>query len=300
MIMRQPHSRIANRDHSSLGALYWRRFQRNRLAYASFVFLVILHGVCLLAPVFLNESVYTDIDLFNTFATPSWSHPLGTDENGRDILMRLIFGGRLSLFVGLVAMAIALGIGMLVGGVSGFWGGVFESVLMRFTDGMLSIPTFFLLLLILSIFRGEVTTVIVAIGVTSWMNAARVVRAEVLRWKPYPFVEAAVANGLQPGLVLWRHVLPQAMPSLIVAATLGVAYAVLTESALSFLGQGVQPPEPTWGNMLTDSQNYMWRAPMLAVYPGVLIFAVVLAYNFLGDGLRDALDPQMQTDQEGD
>lgn len=166
---------------------------------------------------------------------------------------------------------------------------------MRFTDGMLSIPTFFLLLLILSIFRGEVTTVIVAIGVTSWMNAARVVRAEVLRWKPYPFVEAAVASGLQPGMVLLRHVLPQAMPSLIVAATLGVAYAVLTESALSFLGQGVQPPEPTWGNMLTDSQNYMWRAPLLAVYPGLLIFAVVLAYNFLGDGLRDALDPQMQT-----
>lgn len=160
MMTRQPHSQMPSRAPASLRGLYWRRFRRNRLAYASLVFLVVTHGVCLLAPWLLSESVYTDIDLFNTFAGPSWSHPLGTDENGRNVLMRLIFGGRLSLVVGLVAMAIALGIGMLVGGVSGFWGGMCERVLMRFTDGMLSIPTFFLLLLILSIFRGEVTTVL--------------------------------------------------------------------------------------------------------------------------------------------
>ena len=275
-------------------SVFWRRFRRNRWAHYSLIFLVAIHAICFLAPLFLSEGSYIKIDLFKTFSGPDLTDWLGTDENGRDVFIRLIFGGRISLMVGLVAMAIAIGIGILVGGVSGFWGGIFETILMRFTDGLLAMPAFFLLLLVLSIFRGEVVTVMVVIGVTSWMNAARVIRAEVLRWKESQFVEAASAVGLKPWRVLFLHVLPQAMPSLIVAATLGVAYAILTESALSFLGQGVQPPEPTWGNMLTDSQNYMWRAPMLAVYPGVLIFFVVLAYNFLGDGLRDALDPQME------
>jgi peptide/nickel transport system permease protein len=217
---------------------------------------------------------------------------LGTDETGRDVLSRLVFGARTSLAVGLAAMVVAVAVGTVLGALSGFRGGWPESVIMRFTDGMLTVPTFFLALLVLAVFGSNLVNVVLVIGLTGWMVVARVVRAEVLRTLPQEFVVASRALGGSEARVLVQHLLPQALPSLIVAATLGVAYAVLTESALSYLGLGVQPPTPTWGNMLTGAQHYVWKSPVLALYPGAAIMLTVLSFNALGDALSDTLDPR--------
>jgi len=269
----------------------WRRFRRNRLALAALVYLVAVHLVAVLAPRLAPHSPEA-IDLLNQFGPRSATHPLGTDETGRDVLSRLIFGARTSLAVGLAAMAVAMTIGALLGAVSGFYGGVVDAVVMRVADGMLTIPTFFLALLVLAVFGSNIVNVVLTIGGMGWMVVARVVRAEVLRTLPQEFVAAARAIGASDARLLFRHLLPQALPSMIVAATLGVAYAILTESALSYLGLGVQPPMPTWGNMLTGAQHYVWTKPILAVYPGVMIMLTVLSYNAVGDALRDTLDPR--------
>jgi peptide/nickel transport system permease protein len=183
-------------------------------------------------------------------------------------------------------------IGIAVGALSGYFGGFADAVLMRLTDGFLALPTFFLLLVILAVFGGSLGSVIVVIGITSWMSLARLVRAEFLRWKSHDFVEAARALGVTNRLIMWRHLLPHTLPSVIVTAALGVAFAVLTESAISYLVVGIQLPIPSWGNMLSNAQNYLMSAPWLAVYPGMMILVTVLAYNFAGNGLRDALDPR--------
>ncbi len=274
------------------GAGYlWRRFRRNRLAVLALGYLVAVHAVAALAPSLPLPAPET-MDLLSQFAGPSWEHPLGTDETGRDVLARLAFGARTSLAVGLSAMVMAVAVGTVLGAVSGFYGGPVETLVMRFTDGMLTIPTFFLALLVLAVFGSNIVNVVVVIGLTGWMVVARVVRAEVLRALPQDFVMASRALGVGEARLLVRHLLPQAWPSIIVAATLGVAYAVLTESALSYLGLGVQQPTPTWGNMLTGAQHYVWKSPILAVYPGAAIMGTVLAYNALGDALSDTLDPR--------
>jgi peptide/nickel transport system permease protein len=223
--------------------------------------------------------------------SPTMTHLLGTDEVGRDVLSRLLYGGQISLAVGLAAMAIGVGVGTVVGALSGFRGGSVDAILMRATDAVMAMPTFFLLLLVLTIFGGSTFTIVVVIGLTSWMTVARLVRGEILRFVGMEFVTAARTIGAGGARVLLLHVLPHAVPTIIVAASLGVGYAILTESALSYLGLGVQPPTATWGNMLQNAQQYIFNAPMVAVYPGVLVFGTVLAYNFLGDGVRDALDP---------
>ncbi|MBI4278428.1 MAG: ABC transporter permease, partial [Armatimonadetes bacterium] len=255
------------------------------------VYLVVVHLVAIFAPSLAPHSPEA-IDLFNQLAPPSRDHPLGTDENGRDILSRLLYGARASLAVGLAAMLMAITVGTTLGSLSGFYGGWADVVLMRVTDGMLTIPTFFLALLILAVFGSGIHNVVLAIGLTGWMVVARVVRAEVLRILPQEFVLASRAIGAGNARVVVRHILPQTFPSVIVAATLGVAFAVLAESALSYLGLGVQPPTPTWGNMLTGAQHYVWTRPRLAVYPGVAILLTVLSYNAIGDALRDTLDPR--------
>jgi len=225
-------------------------------------------------------------------AGPSAVHPLGTDELGRDVLSRLLHGGRVTLLVGVAAMLASLLIGILVGAIAGFNGGWLDALLMRFTDGMLAVPAFFFILVVITVVGTSVATLVLVIGALSWMPVARVVYGETLRWKTAEFVVAAVSLGVPPPRLLVRHILPQAIPSLVVSATLGVAFAILTESALSYLAFGVQPPLPSWGNMLQRAQQYVFTAPALAVYPGLAITAVVLAFNFLGDGLRDALDPR--------
>ncbi len=223
---------------------------------------------------------------------PTAAHPLGTDELGRDVLSRLLHGSRVTLLVGVAAMLAALLIGVIVGAIAGFNGGWLEAVLMRFTDGMLAVPAFFFILVVVTVLGTGIATLVFVIGVLSWMPVARVVYGETLRWKTAEFVVAAVSLGVPARRLLVRHILPQAIPSLVVSATLGVAFAILTESALSYLGLGVQPPVPSWGNMLQRAQQYVFTAPALAIYPGLAITAVVLAFNFLGDGLRDALDPR--------
>lgn len=264
---------------------------RSRLALAALVFLIGIQLLALFAPQ-VAPADPTRITTFRKFELPSGENLLGRDELGRDVLSRLIYGSRISLVVGSLSVVISVVIGILVGGVAGYRGGIVDSLLMRFTDGMLTIPTFFLALITVTVFGSSIQNVILAIALTSWMVIARVVRGEVLRAQGFDFVLAARSVGASPARVFARHILPTALPSIIVSTTLGVANAILTESALSYLGVGVQPPASTWGNMLSGAQNYLFNRPDLAVYPGVLIFLTVLAYNFFGDGLHDALDPR--------
>lgn len=284
------------RPRRSWWALARRRFLRNRVAILAVLYLAAMYLVAALAPVIApydpNEG-----DILYIHARPSREHLLGTDENGRDVLSRLIHGARISMSVGLIAMVISIAIGSLIGGISGYAGRVVDSVLMRVTDGMMAIPYFFLVLIVVAVFGSSFRNIVLVIGVTSWMVVARIVRSEVLRTRELDFVLAARALGASSARILFRHILPHAVPSIIVAATLGVANAILLESALSYLGLGIQPPQASWGNMLSNSQAYLWENPLLPLYPGLLILLTVLAYNFLGDALRDALDPQYREGQ---
>jgi peptide/nickel transport system permease protein len=270
----------------------WRAFSRNKLAVASLIILVLVHSTALLAP-WLTGYHPAKVSPRDSLQGPSWDHLLGTDNFGRDVFTRLVYGGRVSLMVGLAAVAVSMVVGTLIGALSGYFSGWPDAVLMRFTDAMLAVPVFFLLLLVLTIFGGATTTIVLVIGLTSWMSIARLVRGEIMRFTEMEFVEAARSIGASPARVLALHVLPHAFSAMIVAATIGIAYAILIESSLSYLGLGIQPPTATWGNMLQDSQQFLFNAPVLSVYPGLMIFFTVLAYNFLGDGLRDALDPRL-------
>jgi len=281
----------ARRPSRSLWQIAWRRFIRNRLAVASAVFLLLMYVTAIFAPVIAPYDPNA-VEIMNLHARPSGDHLLGTDESGRDVLSRLIYGSRASMTVGLVAVLISVTIGSLVGGLAGYLGRFVDTVLMRVTDGMLSIPYFFLVLIVVAVFGPSFRNLIIVIGVSSWMAVARIVRSEVLRYKRFDFVLAAESIGASSPRVLFRHILPHAIPVVIVAATLGVASAILLESALSYLGLGIRPPTASWGNMLSNSQAYLWENPILPLYPGAMIFLTVLAYNFLGDALRDSLDPQ--------
>jgi peptide/nickel transport system permease protein len=263
---------------------------RNRLALASLLVLAALGVVVMVGPWIASTSPEA-VDLRARLAGPSAAHPLGTDEFGRDVMVRLLHGGRTSLAIGFVAMLVALTVGTILGALAGHLGGALDAVLMRLTDGLLSIPIFFVLLTALTIFGRSASNLVLFIGLASWMPVARLVRAEILRVRNLEYVLAATAVGASRARSLVRHILPQAVPTISVAATLGVATAILEEAGLSYLGLGVQPPTPSWGNMLTGAQNYVFTTPVLALYPGALILLTVLAFNSLGDGLRDAFDP---------
>jgi len=271
----------------------WQRLLRQPLPFASLVFLVVLHLAVYLGPRIWTISPQAT-DPLNALLDPTPEHPLGTDELGRDELARVLQGGQVSLVVGLGAMLTSIVLGLLVGALAGFYGGLTSTVLMRLTDAMLAIPSFFLILAAVTVFGASPITIVLIIGLTSWMPVARVIFGETLRWKASDFVQAARALGASGLYVLGRHVLPQTGASLVVSATLGVGFAILTESAISYLGLGIQPPTASWGNMLQNAQQYMFTAAALAVYPGAVVTLVVLAYNFLGDGLRDALDPRLR------
>jgi peptide/nickel transport system permease protein len=269
------------------------RLRRNPPAIAALAFLTVIHAVAIFGPWLLPLDPFV-ADPLARLAGPSVRHPLGTDEIGRDVLARLTLGARVSLAVGFVAMAISVSLGTAVGALAGYFGRWQDIALMRFTDAMMALPTLFVILAALAVFGGGPITVTLVIGLTAWMPVARVVRGEFLRWRVTEFVDAARAIGARDGRIMVRHILPQVVPSIIVAATLNVAFAILTESAISYLGLGIRPPLPSWGNMLQNAQIYLWSAPTLAIYPGLLILCTVLAYNFLGDGLRDALDPRLR------
>jgi peptide/nickel transport system permease protein len=266
------------------------RFRRNRLAAAALVVLAAVHVLVLLAP-WIAPYGPEVVSLIERLQPPSRQHWLGTDEYGRDVLTRLLYGGRVSLAVALWSMAASIVIGVAVGALGGYAGGPTDAVLMRITDGMLAVPLFFVALMALATFGATLVNLVAVIALSSWMTVARTVRAEVLRNRELDFVAAARALGCGRWRIVARHVVPQSIPSITVAATIGVAFAVLLESSLSFLGLGVQPPAASWGNMLSGARGYLRTVPGLAVFPGVLIFVTVLCYNWFGDGLRDAIDP---------
>ncbi|HET6421214.1 MAG TPA: oligopeptide ABC transporter permease [Geobacteraceae bacterium] len=272
--------------------IYWRRFTGNRFAVAGGIVVILLFIVSFLAPHITPYDPAT-IDAYHVLLPPSAAHWMGTDELGRDVFTRVVYGARISLLVGFVAVGIYIVIGTLIGLVSGFYGHWVDSALMRFVDIMLCFPTFFLILAVIAMIGPSIWLIMIVIGLTNWMGVARLVRAEVLSIRERDFILAARAIGASDLRIIFRHILPNAMGPVLVTATLGVAGAILTESALSFLGIGVQPPTPSWGNILTSGKDYIEFAWWLSLYPGLAILVTVLAYNLLGEGIRDAIDPRL-------
>ena len=280
----------------------WRRFRRHRLAVASLVILGLMIAAILLAP-FIWGLAINDIDFTARLQGPSWQHPFGTDDLGQDLLARMLYGGRISIAVGFAAMVVAIVAGTIIGAVAGMSRGWVGPALMWLTDLFLSLPTLPLLLLVIYLFRdalksmfgpegGVFVLIVVVIGALRWMPAARLVRAQFLSLREKEFVEAARALGASKLRQVVRHILPNALGPVIVAATIDVAAAIITESTLSFLGLGFPPDIPSWGRILFDAKDYLDIAPYWALFPGGAIFLTVLAINFIGDGLRDALDPR--------
>jgi peptide/nickel transport system permease protein len=273
----------------------WRRFLRHRLAVAGGCLVVLLLVMALTAS-FITPHDPLELDTSRRFISPFTSHTyvLGTDEMGRDLLSRLIYGGQISLVVGIAAMFATVVTGLAIGLISGFYGGWVDDVLMRFTDTMLSFPQVFLLLVLAAFITPTVVSIALIIGLTSWMEVARIIRAQIKYIKEQDFVVAAFALGASSKRIMFKELLPNAIAPVLVSATLNVANAVLMESYISFLGYGIQPPLASWGNMLTNAQDYFDTATYLAVFPGVMITLTVMGFNFLGDGLRDALDPRLR------
>ncbi len=300
-------NRVANMGKTP-AQLIWGRFRQHTLAVGSALVLVALAGASLLAPVF-EMAMGLDAnaaDLFNRFKPPSLIHPLGTDELGRDLFLRLLYGGRVSLLVGVVAAIFATVIGTAVGLTAGYFGGRTDAFLMRVTDGVISLPLLPLLIVLAAIDLSNLDLpraitesedaslyrIIVIVSLAGWTTVGRLVRASTLSIKQRTFVMAAVAQGGDPFRIMRAHILPNLASPIIVATTLAAGNIILLESVLSFLGLGIQPPLPSWGNLLTNAQEIIWEAPLQAFYPGVFIFITVIALNFIGDGLQDALDPR--------
>ncbi len=292
-----PLGRTAQR-HDTLYSIAWRHFKKHRPAMAGLIVLSLLVLATILIPLMTNYDP-GKTHILDKYLAPSLEHPMGTDGLGRDILVRSLDGGRISLLVGLSAMALAIVIGTTTGALAGFYGGMVDNLLMRVADIMLTIPTLFLAIVLIQLLRAGVipflsagiAPIVFVIAITSWMPTARLVRASYLSIKQKEFIEAARAAGAKNGRLIIRHILPNAMSPIIVAATLRVGAAIITEAGLSFLGMGVQPPTPTWGNMLTNAQAEMDYAPWTAIFPGLFLFITVISFNYIGDGLRDAFDP---------
>lgn len=307
MSARSPASAAAPVGQSP-ASLRWRRFLRHRAAVASGILLAVLVLAALLAPWIAQwrGTPPDTIDLLNRLAAPSWRHPLGTDELGRDLLIRLLHGGRISLAVGLTAAVAAACVGTVIGVAAGYRGGVVDGVLMRMTDFVIALPLLPLLIVLMAIDLGKLPLpqawsggdasglwrIVAIIALVGWTTVARLVRGATLAVRRNEYMRAARALGAGPLRTVVRHVLPNVASPIVVATTLSVGQVILLESALSFLGLGIQPPVASWGNMLTNAQELVWSSPQLAVIPGLAIFATVIACNFLGDGLQDALDPR--------
>jgi peptide/nickel transport system permease protein len=272
--------------------IFWRRLSRNRMALAGGTIVVCMFALALLAPLVARDP--GAIDIARRLQSPSWVFPLGTDDLGRDVLSRIFYGARISLLVGFVAVGISTLIGILLGALAGYYGRWIDALIMRFVDIMLCFPSFFLILAVIAFLEPSIWNIMIIIGLTSWMGVARLVRAEFLSLRERDFVLAARALGARDSRIIFRHILPNAMSPVLVSATLGVAGAILTESALSFLGIGVQPPTPSWGNMLITGKQTLGTAWWLSAFPGLAILITVLGYNLLGEGIRDALDPRLK------
>jgi len=271
------------------------RFRAHRPAMAGALVLALLAILCAAAPL-VSPYDPDKTALLSLYESPSLTHPFGTDDLGRDLATRILYGGRVSLAIGLLAVTVAITVGTLIGVTAGYYGKWVDGVLMRFVDMMYSFPRLFLLILFGVFFKGMTVPVIVLVlGLLSWMTTSRLVRASFLSLKQREFVEAARCIGARDRRIIFRHILPNSIAPIIVAGTLGVGAAIIAESTLSFLGLGIQPPTPSWGNMLNHATTDMGKAPWIAIFPGLFIFLAVVSINFIGDGLRDALDPRHVT-----
>ena len=272
---------------------FWRAFARNRLAIIGGAIVACLALAAVLAPAIAPWDPNRP-DVRMILDPPSRHHPLGTDQLGRDVLSRMLYGARVSLAVGFVSVGIAAAIGIMLGAAAGYHGAMVDASIMRLVDLMLVFPRFFLLLAVLAFLKPSIWTIMAVIGLTGWMGVARLVRAEFLALKEREFVLWSQSIGASAFRIIWRHILPNAMAPVLVAMTLGIPAAILTESGLSFLGLGVQPPHATWGNILNEGKDAIELAWWLSVYPGLAILVTVLSYNLLGEGIRDALDPRLR------
>jgi peptide/nickel transport system permease protein len=271
-----------------------RRFLANRMAVAGVVFVLALMVLALFAPWIAPHHPNDDIFRGMRGAGPSWEHPMGFDHLSRDLLSRVIFGTRIALTVGLVSSLISIVIGVIVGAIAGYFGGWIDEALSLVIDALMAFPLIALLIVLAAVMGPSLTTTIVVIGATVWARYARVVRAEVMSLRERDFVTAARALGAYDNRIIWKHVVPNVLTSVIVLASLQVGSVIILESALSFLGLGVRPPTATWGGILSDGRAFILRYPHIAIFPGLMIVTTVLAFNFIGDGLRDALDPHQQ------
>jgi peptide/nickel transport system permease protein len=292
--------------------LAWRRFRRHKMAMVGAGLLIAIILYVTAGAFFYSEADANYTDLSIKLSPPSWEHPFGTDLAGRDILARTIYGGQISIVIGILAVVVSLVLGVLIGAIAGFYGGGVDSILMRFTEAMFNIPQLFLLIVLAKFlggkvpnlqflgrtFSGSVVVIIGVIGLTSWMYLARIVRASFLSLKEQEFVTAARCLGARNVSLIFEHILPNTAAPIIVAATLEVASAIISEAYVSFLGLGVQPPTATWGNMLDQAYHHLETEPWMWFFPGMLILLTVLGINFVGDGLRDALDPHALVEAE--
>ncbi len=290
----------------------WRRFRRHKMAMVGMGILIGIILYVTVGPFFFSEADANRTDLSIKLSPPSREHPFGTDLTGRDILARTIYGGQISIIIGILAVVVALVVGVTMGAIAGFYGGIVDAILMRFTEAMLIIPNIFLLIVLAKIWSGKIPTfkllgrsfsgsvivIIGVIGLTSWMYLARIVRANFLSLKEQEFVTASRCIGTRNFSIIFSHILPNTVAPITVAATLGVAAAILGEAYVSFLGLGVQPPTATWGNMLDQAYHHLESEPWMWFFPGMLILLTVLGINFVGDGLRDALDPRALAESE--
>jgi peptide/nickel transport system permease protein len=261
---------------------------KNKLALSGGPIVLILTTAAIFAPFFATHDP-NKIDIDDSLMPPSKEHILGTDQLGRDLYSRMVYGSRISLSVGFIAVGIATFVGLVLGSIAGFYGGRVDALIMRFVDIMLCFPTFFLILAVIAILEPSIVNIMVVIGLTSWMFTSRLIRAEILSLKEREFVQAARAIGASNLRIILRHLIPNCLAPVLVSATLGVAGAILVESSLSFLGIGVQPPDPSWGNILTEAKSTLGFAWWLTLFPGLAILMAILGYNLLGEGLRDAL-----------
>ena len=281
-------------DQASMLSLVWRRFRRHPGALVGAIVLTIIVVACILAPLSPYDPEISDLQ--NRLQPPSWQHPFGTDPLGRDMLTRVLYGGRISLFVGFMVVVITLLIGVPVGALAGYYGGMVDDILMRIIDAFLALPSLMVLILLAAILReidlpiferNSVLTIALVIGILSWMTVARLVRAIFLTLREMEYVTAARALGASSPWIIFSEILPNGFGPIIVESTLEIGYAIMEESGLSFLGFGIQPPTPSWGNLLSNAQEHITKQPWLAIFPGVMIFLTIISVNYIGDGLRD-------------
>ncbi len=293
--------------HESMRSMIWRRFRRHPGAVAGMIVLSLLIIAVLLVPLSPYDPELSDISM--RFQPPSWQHPFGTDGLGRDMLTRVLYGGRISLLVGFMVVIITLLIGVPIGAIAGYFGGWVDNVLMRIIDATLALPSLLVLILLGAILRevdlpfvekNNVLTIAVVIGLLSWMTVARLVRAIFLTLREIEYVTAAQALGASNMHIMASEILPNGLGPIIVESTLEIGWAIMEESGLSFLGFGIQPPTPSWGNLLGNAQEHLTTQPWLAIFPGIMIFLTIISVNYIGDGLRDALDPYKILGQIGE